>query len=147
MADFLKILKGEQLVQISNDFDYVSATENFIGLKLMPMVRTENMKVAMYNLLKGSEIPVIALVHALDSEARIGDRPNFEEFKEFAVAAKEAQKQFKLIKALFILQSHAEDEYNFITGINEEVLKELIRVMKKVNIYMCMYHFQFQKMK
>ena len=32
----------------------------------------------------------------------------------------EAQKQFKLIKALFILQSHMEDEYDFQTGINEE---------------------------
>ena len=31
----------------------------------------------------------------------------------------EAQKDFKLIKALFILQSHAEDEYTFKTGINE----------------------------
>lgn len=32
----------------------------------------------------------------------------------------EAQKQFKLIKALFILQSHAEEEYPFQTGINKE---------------------------
>lgn len=31
----------------------------------------------------------------------------------------EAQKQFKLIKALFILQSSVENEYNFQTGINE----------------------------
>lgn len=31
----------------------------------------------------------------------------------------EAQKQFKLIKALFILQSHVEDEYAFQTGVNE----------------------------
>lgn len=31
----------------------------------------------------------------------------------------EAQKEFKLIKALFILQSHMEDEYDFQTGINE----------------------------
>lgn len=31
----------------------------------------------------------------------------------------EAQKQFKLIKALFILKSHMEEEYIFQTGINE----------------------------
>lgn len=31
----------------------------------------------------------------------------------------EAQKEFKLIKALFILQSHAEEEYPFQIGINE----------------------------
>lgn len=82
MADYLKILDGETLANISAQFDYKSAMADFVGLKLMPMVKTENMKVAMYNLLKGSEIPVIALVHALDAEARIGDRPNYEEIKE-----------------------------------------------------------------
>lgn len=88
--DYLKNLKGEQLVAISNDFDYLSATADFVGLKLMPMVKTENMKVAMYNLLAGQDIPVIALVHALDSEARIADRPNYEEFKAelFLIKAK-----------------------------------------------------------
>ncbi len=32
----------------------------------------------------------------------------------------EAQKEFKLIKALFIIKSHAEEEYPFQVGINEE---------------------------
>lgn len=81
MADFLKILSGEELANISVQFDYKNAISDFVGLKLLPMVKTDNMKVAMYNLLKGSEVPVIALVHAFDSEARIGDRPNYEEFK------------------------------------------------------------------
>lgn len=31
----------------------------------------------------------------------------------------EAQKQFKLIKALFIIQSHAEEEYSFCVGVNQ----------------------------
>lgn len=82
MADFLKILDGETLANISVQFDYKNAMADFRGLKLMPMVKTPNMKVAMYNLLKGNDIPVIALVHALDAEARIADRPNYEEFAE-----------------------------------------------------------------
>lgn len=82
MADFLKILDGETLANISVQFDYKNAMADFRGLKLMPMVKTNNMKVAMYNLLKGNDIPVIALVHALDAEARIADRPNYEEFAE-----------------------------------------------------------------
>ena len=82
MADFLKTLKGEQLVQISNDFDYIKATADFVGLKLMPMDKTDNMKVAMYDFLDGADVPVVALVHALDSEARIGDRPDYEVFRE-----------------------------------------------------------------
>ena len=75
--DLLKTLEQEELVQISNDFNYLRATEKFVGLKLLPMARTENMRVAIYNLLNGADIPVVALVHALDSEARIGEREDY----------------------------------------------------------------------
>ena len=77
--DYLKSLEQKELVKISNTFDYLSVTDGFVGLKLMPMFKTENMKLAMYELLEGHDIPVTALVHALDSEARIGDRAEFEE--------------------------------------------------------------------
>lgn len=129
MADFLKILKGEQLVQISNDFDYVSATENFIGLKLMPMVRTENMKVAMYNLLKGSEIPVIALVHALDAEARIGDRPNFEEFKESLFLIKEKINQGEELRKKIKDLGMSADERTILEAIYDDIANEISKVL------------------
>ena len=38
MADLLKTLKHEELVKISADFDYLSVTKDFVGLKLLPMV-------------------------------------------------------------------------------------------------------------
>ena len=77
--DYLKSLEQKELVKISNTFNYLSVTDSFVGLRLMPMFKTENMKLAMYELLEGHDIPVTALVHALDSEARIGDRAEFEE--------------------------------------------------------------------
>ena len=81
MADMLALLKGEQLVEISEDFDYLRATEDFVGLKLFPLAKTENMKLAIYNLVDGADVPVMAFVHALDTEARIGDRPDAQELK------------------------------------------------------------------
>ncbi len=54
----------------------------------------------------------------------IGKLPVYDKVKSvYKIAFKskeEAQNQFKLIKALFILQSHMEEEYNFQTGINED---------------------------
>ena len=47
--DYLKTLSKEELVKISADFNYLAATQEFVGLKLLPMVKTENMKVEMYN--------------------------------------------------------------------------------------------------
>lgn len=41
-------------------------------------------------------------------------------YKMKLTTKEEAQKQFKLIKALFILASNAEEEYPFQTGINED---------------------------
>lgn len=129
MADFLKTLKGEELVRISADFDYVSATAEFRGLKLLPMVKTENMKVAMYNMLKGSEIPVIALVHALDSEARIGDRPNFEEFKESLFLIKEKINQGEELRKKVKDLGMSADEKTIITAIYDDIANEISKVL------------------
>ena len=54
----------------------------------------------------------------------IGKLPIYEKVKSLYKikfnSKEEAQKQFKLIKALFILQSHNKDEYLFKLGINEK---------------------------
>ena len=96
--DYLKTLSKEELVKISNDFNYLSVTENFVGLRLMPMVRTENMKLAIHQLLEGHDIPVSALAHALDAEARFGDRPEYEEIRFELVLIKEKINQGEELK-------------------------------------------------
>ena len=54
----------------------------------------------------------------------VGEVPVYEKVKStYKLQFKtkeEAQKEFKLIKALFIIKSHAEEEYPFQVGINEE---------------------------
>lgn len=127
--DYLKNLKGETLVSISADFDYLSATANFVGLKLMPMVRTENLKVAMYNLLHGQDIPVIALVHALDAEARIADRPEYEEIKAelFLIKVKldEGEELRKKIKDMGM----SSEERTILNAIYDDITNLISRVL------------------
>lgn len=77
--DYLGLLEGKQWLEISEDFNYARLVDNFVGLRLFPMVRTENMKLAVAQLVEGSDVPVMALVHALDTEAQIGDRPDYQE--------------------------------------------------------------------
>jgi hypothetical protein len=79
--DLIEQIKGYNSLVVGADFDYVKATTKFNGLKLFPIVRTDNLKVQIMQLVEGGELPVIALVHALDTEARIGDRPELEEYK------------------------------------------------------------------
>ena len=131
MADFLKILKGEELVKISADFDYVEAANEmgFVGLKLMPMVKTENLKVAIYNLVKGAKVPVIALVHAFDTEARIGDRPNYEEFKAQLFLIKEKIDQGEELRKKIRDMGMSAQEKAILNAIYDDIANEITKVL------------------
>ncbi len=129
MADFLKILDGEALANISVQFDYKAATADFVGLKLFPMVKTPNLKVAIYNLLKGSEVPVIALVHAFDSEARIGDRPNYEEIKAELLLVKEKINQGEELRKKIRDMGMDNNERAILEAIYDDISNEIAKVL------------------
>ena len=129
MADFLKILDGETLANISVQFDYKSATADFVGLKLFPMVKTDNLKVAMYNLLKGSDVPVIALVHAFDSEARIGDRPNYEEIRAELLLIKEKINQGEELRKKVRDMGMDSSERAILNAIYDDISNEIAKVL------------------
>ena len=129
MADFLKILDGEELAQISVQFDYKTAMNDFVGLKLLPMTKTENMKVAVYNLVKGSEVPVIALVHAFDSEARIGDRPNYEEIREELFLIKEKLNQGEELRKKIKDMGMDSSERAIINAIYDDISNLIMKVL------------------
>ena len=129
MADFLKILDGETLANISVQFDYKSATADFVGLKLFPMVKTDNLKVAMYNLLKGSDVPVIALVHAFDSEARIGDRPNYEEIRAELLLIKEKINQGEELRKKIRDMGMDSSERAILNAIYDDISNEIAKVL------------------
>lgn len=129
MADLLKTLKGEELVQISADFDYLSATADFIGLRLMPMTRTENLKVAIYNLMKGNQVRVSALVHALDSEARIGDRPEFQEIRASLFLIKEKINQGEELRKKIRDMGMSSEERTIVNAIYDDIANEISKVL------------------
>lgn len=73
--NYIELLKGMDFVPIGENFNYepISALD-----QLFTQTKTENMKVEVAQLVAGGSIPQMAQVHALDSEARIGSRPDFE---------------------------------------------------------------------
>lgn len=131
MADYLQILKGEELVRISADFNYVQAVNDMglVGLKLMPMVKTDNLKVAIYELTKGNEVPVIALVHAFDSEARIGDRPNYEEFKAQLFLIKDKINQGEELRKKIKDMGMSSDEQTILNSIYDDISNEISKIL------------------
>lgn len=129
MADFLKILDGKALADISVQFDYKAATEGFIGLKLFPMVKTPNLKVAIYNLVKGAAVPVIALVHAFDAEARIGDRPSYEEFTPELLLIKEKINQGEELRKKIRDMGMDSNERAILDALYDDISNEIAKVL------------------
>ena len=145
MADFLRTVKGETLVQISNDFDYIKATADFVGLKLMPMDKTDNMKVAMYDFLNGADVPVVALVHALDSEARIGDRPDYEVFREELFLIKEKINQGEELRKKIKDMGMSAEEKAIINAIYDDAANLISKFLLVLREELVNY-FQLVKM-
>lgn len=129
MADYLKALDHEELVKISQDFDYLSVTSEFIGLRLMPMVRTENLKVAIYDLAKGNEVRVSALVHALDSEARIGDRPEYQEIRASLFLIKEKINQGEELRKRIKDLGMEPTRDNAVLAMYDDIANEISKVL------------------
>lgn len=137
MADMLALLKGEQLVEISEDFDYLRATENFVGLKLFPLAKTDNMKLAVYNLVDGADVPVMAFVHALDTEARIGDRPDSEEIKFELFLIKEKLNQGESIRKKMKDLGMSNSERAVLEAIYNDAANLISRVLTRMEVMAC----------
>lgn len=76
MADILNLIREKDLVDYARAYDYQTV---YKGQKLFTPRKVEDIKFRYMQLTEGGSLPVSARVHSFDAEARIGDRPNFEE--------------------------------------------------------------------
>lgn len=92
--DILNLIKPKDLVDFLENYNYKT---DFMGERLFPSKKTEDIKLAIKMLQEGGTIPVMAQIHAYDSEARIGDRPNFKELELTKLLIKEKINQTERI--------------------------------------------------
>lgn len=137
MAEYIGQLTTGQLVEISSDFDYMRATENFIGLKLFPLTKTENLKLAMANLMEGADIPVMAFVHALDTEARIGDRPTYETIKVELLLIKEKLNQGEALRKKMQDLGLSQNEREILRAVYADAANLISRVLTRMEVMAC----------
>lgn len=75
MADVLGLIESKDLLDFSRNY---GISRGYVGERLFPNMKTENLEAEFYNLSSLNALPVIAMVHAFDSEAAIGNRPSLE---------------------------------------------------------------------
>lgn len=137
MADYLQLIETQKLVAFSEKFDYLYATRNFVGLRFFPLVRTENMKLAVAQLMEYGEVPVIALVHALDSEAKIGDRPNAEGFEYQLLYIKEKINAGEALRKYVENGVISAEKQAIINKIYDDAANMISRVLTRIEAMAC----------
>lgn len=76
MPDILNLISDADRLDFSQNLNI--ARPNYLGDRLFPDQKTENMAAEYLRLASGATMPVMATVHALDTEAEIGSRPVFD---------------------------------------------------------------------
>lgn len=137
MADYLQMIDRETLVSISNDFDYLEATKDFKGMRFFPMVKTENLKLAVMQLTEKGKIPVMALIHAFDTEARIGDRPNLTEVNYELFLIKEKLNQGEALKKLLTNGMMNPDKQEMVRRVYDDAANLISRVLTRIEAMAC----------
>lgn len=76
MPDILSLISSAERLEFSQNLSV--ARPAYIGDRIFPDQKTENLKAEYLRLAEGAGIPVMATVHAFDTEAEIGSRPVFD---------------------------------------------------------------------
>lgn len=74
--DILSLVSDAQRMTFAQNLNY---NYNFMGDALFSKEKTYNLKARVRQIADGGNLPVMAQVHSLDTEARIGNRPDFNE--------------------------------------------------------------------
>lgn len=76
MPDILSMISDAERLEFSQNLSVARAA--YIGDRIFPDQKTESLKAEYLRLADGANIPVMATVHAFDTEAEIGTRPVFD---------------------------------------------------------------------
>lgn len=128
--DFLTLIKPENLTSFAENYNY--KLNGYMGQKLFPAQKTRNLKVDYKKLVEYGDLPVMAQVHALDSEARIGDRTNFQEFELQKLLIKEKLNQGESVA--YYLDSLNGSEAGIVEYIFNDAANLLSRVITRTEV-------------
>lgn len=111
MADILKLITAKDRVEFSENYTY---DREFVTAPLFNAKKTDNFKVEVARLVEGANLPVMAQFHALDAEARIGDRANYSKMEYEKLLIKEKLNQTERIAILLGNRPTDEEIVDFI---------------------------------
>lgn len=98
MADILTLISDAERLDFSQNLSV--ARPAYLGDRLFPDQKTENLKAEYMRLANGATLPVMATVHAFDTEAEIGSRPTFDKMEVEKLLIKRKINQTERVRLL-----------------------------------------------
>ena len=128
--DLLTLIKPQELLEFTENLEY--KVSGYMGQALFPARKTNNLKLEYYNITEGADLPVMAQVHALDAEARIGDRPNMEAISVEKLLIKEKLNQTE--KIAYFLNDLGGRESEVVDYIYNDAANLVSRVITRTEV-------------
>lgn len=98
MTDILTLISDADRLDFSQNLSV--ARPAYLGDRLFPDQKTQNLKAEYLRLANGAALPVMATVHAFDTEAEIGSRPTFDKIEVEKLLIKRKINQTERIRLL-----------------------------------------------
>lgn len=107
MPDILNLISNADRLEFSQNISV--ARPAYIGDRIFPDQKTQNLKAEYLRLADGANIPVMATVHAFDTEAEIGTRPVFDKTEVEKLLIKRKINQTERVRLLTENGVYADD--------------------------------------
>lgn len=107
MPDILNLISDADRLEFSQNISV--ARPAYIGDRIFPDQKTQNLKAEYLRLAEGANIPVMATVHAFDTEAEIGTRPVFDKTEVEKLLIKRKINQTERVRLLTENGVYADD--------------------------------------
>ncbi|MBQ0111762.1 MAG: major capsid protein [Bacteroidales bacterium] len=112
----LEAIDAKERLSFSQNFSVVRPS---VLDRLFPDVKTEYIEAEYLRLMQGQNLPTTALVHALDTEANIGQRPSFEKVLQEKLFIKEKINQSEKLQML--INKGVPDDENLINWVFDDM--------------------------
>lgn len=130
MPDILTLINDADRLAFSQNFSILRP--NYLGDRLFPDTKTENLTAEYLRLAQGATIPVMATVHAFDTEAEIGSRPALDKVSIEKLLIKRKINQGERLRQLVDHGVHSDDAIVRYIFDDMRMMAEAVKVRTEV---------------
>lgn len=131
VMNIMNMVEAKDLLDFSQNF---AVTRSYLGDTLFPDTKTQNMKAEFYRLSDQRMLPTMAMVHSLDAEAHIGQRPTMEKVELEKMLIKEKINQSERVQMWL---DNGADQNGIVRYIFDDVARLSESVKTRTEVMKC----------